>query len=137
MHSPADIVAQYLKDQNVVTVPGGATPIFISQLPDKPNTAVGAFDGKSKKDGRLMIGKTIFHPKVQLLVRGHDYRATYDLCDQIKQKLELINTVSVTVESDTYTIQSASLTTDIIALGNEEDKNRRHLMSINFRVTLI
>ncbi len=137
MHSPGDIVAKYLQDVSVVTVPTGATPIFIGQLPDKPNTACAAFDTKTRNDGRLMLGKTIFHPNVQILVRASDYRTCYDLANSIKEKIELIKNVDVTVEGDSYKIQAASLQTDILSLGIEEDKNRRQLMSINFSITLI
>lgn len=138
MNSPADIIAKYLIDVGVVTAPTADTdnPIFVGQLASDPNTAIGTFDGKSKTDGRLMAGTTIFHPAVQIITRAKNYRVAWDLANTIKTKIEEIKDVDVSLEGNDYIIRSAQFTTDILPLGTETDKNRRQLMSINFKITL-
>lgn len=138
MSTPADVVRQILLDAAIGSV-NGAWPIFVSFLPQTPDSAICVYDTAGRLDGRLMTtGKVIEHPGIQVLVRGLDYPATWTKIDDLVLLLDGISNSSVALASDeVYSVQNISRTGAVIPVGvDETDGRRRNLFTANYIMTL-
>jgi hypothetical protein len=141
-HSPAYIISRHLINEGLVTSPSSFVdwPIYVGSLPDgneTKNNAVSCNDTESVKDGRSMVsGETLFHSGVQLILRATAYNTGYAKIDDLKDALEDVKRTTVSVSGTDYRLDSITLTTDIVVIGQEEGSKRRELFSLNFIVTL-
>lgn len=143
-HTPADIVRQYLIDNDLGTLPsaGETWPVFVSNEPNSPNNAITVYNTEGRIDGRSMqTGEQWEHPGVQIRVRATDYRTGHNKAELLILALdeqlyrETISLSGVGGASGTYLLQSVSRTAALAYLGVEPAKGRRHLFTINAVVT--
>lgn len=139
MSSPAEIIRQFLMDNDLGTDPdlGEAWPIFVSFLPASPDNAICIYDTMGQQDGRIMTGEQIIHPGIQIFIRGPDYPTTWGKVGALATALDMQRRSVVTVDAEhSYCLQNVSRTGDILSLGLEQSGDRRrHQMVINALVT--
>lgn len=128
-HSPADIVAQYLHNEEVVVLPPteGDWQCYVNRAADLgENNTVAITDTQGLKDGRQMrSGETYFHPGIQVRVRAGTESEGWQKMEAIKAKFDAANQESVTIGDNTYTIHSITLKSNIIPLGQDKGTQRR------------
>lgn len=140
-HSPAYIIAQYLKDQGEVTDPdsSGDWMAYVGTLPggdEAEHDAVGVMNTSPVQDGRLMTGAGIYHHGVQILLRASAHNTGYAKAHDLLEALEDVDDDQVTCGSDTYEINNVSPAGGVVSLGQEEGTRRREMFSVNFLATL-
>ena len=141
-HSPAYIIAHYLRDEGILSDPTGndSWPVYVGALPDGDEVVhdvAGCIDTTPVKDGRLMsLGENLFHAGIQLLLRAETYNTGYQKAQAIATALEGVNRDEITISLKTYRIDNVSQTTGIVVMGQEEGSKRRELFSMNFLTTL-
>lgn len=150
-HSPADIICSYLVEEGVVSdggvIPRGDWPCFVSIMPAEEDLAVLIADTGGKSDGRLMSGKVIDHPGIQIMVRANDYRTAWRKVNDLDALFETLSMVDVTLEASVYKIASVSRQGHISYLGSEkilgrariekESENNREILYLNALTTII
>lgn len=139
---PLDLVSAYLIAEGVFGDPEGSTldwPLYTTFEPDSDDTEddCGAiYDTTALKDGRLMrTGKTIRHPGVMIKVRSLDYAEGWTKMEAVVTAMDAIRNTPVMVDGNPYTINAATLRTDINFLGVEPKGKRRNLFSVNYTLT--
>lgn len=135
--SPATVVTAFLVSQGYATKPslGQAWPCSIGTLPDTPDNHLALADYGGVLDGRQMSGTNIKHPLIQVRVRATDYNTAYQKALDIQTLLETVKNTSVMVSEGAATLISATLTSPLMYMGQEE-KNRRQHFTINIQVTI-
>lgn len=141
MISPAIIISKYLIQEGIFTDPtlGNPWPVYVSTTPDGDNVdaKVGTvYDTSGAKDGRLMSGTNVFHWGIQVRIRTDDYDEGYNKLVAAAALLELVENVTITINSVDYIMNSITQTTDVVPLGPEDNTKRRDLMTINFLATI-
>ena len=140
MSTPATIVRKLLLDLNLGEVTSEADwTVFVSFLPDLPDSALCVYDTAGRLDGRLMrTGEQIEHEGVQIRVRGVEYPVAWEKVNEIALALDgQINTTVEIAVDEAYTLHNASRSGAIIPLGQDpEDARRRHNFTINMTLTL-
>ena len=139
--SPASIVAQYLIDQGIMTLPtaGSNWPVYVSHLPDGDDVKDNAgaiYNTTPVLDGRLMVGTTIQHYGVNIQVRVEDEETGWDKCTAIMAALDAIHNTSVVRNSTSYLLVNVSQTSGINPLGLEAGTIRRYRFTMNYIVTM-
>jgi hypothetical protein len=134
MNPPSQILRQLLVVAGVLD----PAKTFLVHVPDVPDDAVGIFDTAGTKDGRLMSnGQTIIHHGVQILLRGRNYPALWDLAVQVAGVCDSVARMMVVVDSRNYLVHNISRTGDILNLGlDSQGERRRYLLSINAVMTV-
>lgn len=135
--SPAKIVRQWLVDQTAVTLPSasGAWPCYRGKMSDTGNAAAGIYDTTGKIEGREMQGGVVHtKPGIQLRMRSKDYDEVYAKINAVATLFESLQRAAVTVGAKTYLIQSVTQTSDITAIGRD-DQDRMHF-TLNLIVTV-
>jgi hypothetical protein len=150
MASPADAVRLYLVRTGVAipasqTPATGQWPITTGDLPTDPDNCLAVQDSGGFVRGRIQRdGRTVVFPNVIIVIRSVPYANGMNKGRQIMALFEKIGLpadrggvgeVSVTVESQTWVIHAAHLTVPTTKIGQEE-KNRRQLFTINYRLSL-
>lgn len=137
-HSPAKVVAELLIDLGHATAAsnGLSWPVYVSVLPDSPDASMAVVDTQGVKDGRSMIGGTVYlHHGFQILLRGQGYNAAWLKLHKIALSLDGVNRTNVPIGSTTYQIQSITRVGSIISVGFDETSKRR-LFSLNGLISL-
>lgn len=139
-HTPSQILEKFLITNSlVVAAPSGSEsnwPCYIAIVPDRketPSNIVSIFDTEGDYDGRyLRTGVVVEHPGFQIRVRSTDYQAGYIKMLTIRNKITQEATkAQITLDSSTYTIQSAFAGT-VMSIGTEPNSTKnRHLFVIN------
>lgn len=138
MNSPANIIQQFLIDEELGTV-DGEWKAFVAFLPERPDDAICVFDTVGRLDGRIMrTGEQIEHPGIQVFVRGKDYLETYRKAKSIALALDAVKGVEVAMDSEqSFTLLNVSRTGSMHPVGVEtEGDRRRHRFAINAVLTL-
>ncbi len=137
--SPAKVIWNYLVAQGLITNPsaGSAWPGYCNFSPPTPDNTVAVYDTESKGSGRFMVGGEVQeHNGVQIAARAADQDDAYLKCKNILIDFDqTVNRTDVTVDSDTYRIQSISRTSDVISAGREPGTGRK-LFTANVSVSL-
>lgn len=128
-HSPAHILRQLLIDDLTVGDHQASDwASVVSNLPDDdslPDNSVGFYNTGGILDGRLMgTGKVVHHPGVMIRVRSDSDPTAYDKADTIYSRLGTIKREQVTIATETYRIESITVTTDIVFIGESENRAR-------------
>lgn len=137
MHTPAAIIVQYLIDREQVTRPESHQdwPVYYASLPDKPDRVVVVYDTGGRLDGRIQrTRETVIHPAFQVRLRCRDYTAGFLKISALRTALDQILNTLVEFEDVTYLIKSATQTTPIMVMG--QDENRRDNFTLNGTLTL-
>lgn len=140
-HPPAEILAQALLGLELVTPQddAGEWPIYIGNLPATPDEAVSIHDVEGILDGRLMdSGEYIEHPGFQLRIRvkATDYLRGWRKANSLANALASSIRGTVEVDDTAYTIDSVTLSSPPIPMGQDPDTQRRQNFSINGRISL-
>ena len=132
LHSGAMVIHKLLEGMPSL---GDPWPIYISHMPDKPDEIITCYDTGGTPDGRIQrTGEHIRHPGWQVRVRGLTYLAGYQQAKIIQRFLEQAERQAVVIDGDTYTIHAITVRSDIIHLGQPDEK-RREAFTINGTLT--
>ena len=145
-HSPAQIIRDLLVDLGLGVLPsaGGLWPIFVTGIPDSPDSIITITDTLGTSDGRLQpTGEATEHPGFQVAIRDANHQDGWEKANAIRVALSetiLLNTVSITdnvgTGTSTYTVHAVSKIGGVIVLGKELPTSKRHLFTINATVAL-
>ncbi len=145
-HSPAQIIRDLLVDLGLGVLPsdGGSWPIFITSIPDSPDSIVTIIDTLGTSDGRIQpTGEAAEHPGIHIEVRASNYQTGWEKANAIRVALsETILRNSVTIEDNigtgttAYTVYAVTRIGGIIPLGKELPTSKRELFAINATVAL-
>ncbi len=143
-HPPSRIVRELLIDGSgaLFTDPSDASawPVYIGHLPD--GEAVGkncaaVYDTSGIKEGRTADGEEQMLFGFQLSIRSDGYEEGWVKAKAAADFLAAVHNSTVTLGSDTYSVDSISQPSPPLALGVERGTSRRQLFSLNglLRVT--
>jgi len=139
-HSAARIISQAIQD-HLLTKDHTETEwaSFVSSLPDdenSPDEAICVYDSAGFLDGRSMqTGLVYRHPGVAIHVRSIDYDLGLRKAEEIFRYMGEIKGELVFVEAGSYRINSVTMTSSIIPLGESEVRSRR-MFSLNGVVSI-
>ena len=140
--SPAILIRQYIIDDLLLLQsPSGAAtwPCYIGSMPDGDlisHDCACIYDTTGVKDGRLMIGPTIQHYGIQLMIRSEEYQDGWEKIDDICSALDAVVQIDLIYNGETYRVHNISRSGSILPLGNEPNTKRRFLFTANFLVTV-
>jgi len=134
-HSPAQILAALLIDEEFFEPPDGSAPfVFVGSLPDVDDNAVVLIDTAGRQSNRILEnGKNIWQYGLQIKLRFSDYKAGWLYLHNVVEYLSSIHLRFVTIDSETYVIDGFSQTSPVFALG--QDQKRRETFSANLLVS--
>ena len=139
-HSPADIIRQLLIDLSLGTAPAdsGSWPIYVSAVPDTPDSIVTVTDTTGKDDGRLMNGgERQEHHGFQIAIRAVTHAAGFTKARAIAVSIdEDVDNADVTVSSSSYVVYAISRISGVIVAGKNPPTSKRNLFTINAVVAL-
>jgi len=143
-HTPAEVLRAALLEQGLGVLPSissAAWPIYVDHLPQDPNKAICIYDTSGTLEGRIQrTGETISKSGWQVLVRSSEHSAGWCRMEMIREYLDSIRCLSVSIDGTDYEIGSVSQKTTVLSLGQEPDRQRRNLFTLNgtisFEVTL-
>jgi len=140
MSTPAFILREALLGLELVNSPEHSDlgwPAYPRDLPDSPDNAVQLKTSTPFLEGKLMRGGILIkHPGVQLTIRGIDENTAHDKGEELEKALsESIKNLDVEADDKTYRINNVHIATGLTYIGEERD-TRRHLFTINVRLTL-
>lgn len=138
-HSPAMILRAGLVLLGKGSLPTDQLvwPLYVGQMPDKPDEIAAIFDTTGKLDGRTHVDGVVHsHPGVMIRIRSNIYTNGYAKANQLRMALEQINHLVVPIESASYTILVVSGIGDTLSLGKSEEINKRDLFSINAQMAI-
>lgn len=138
--SPAGVMAQYLVDVSVASIPPATPwPVYISLTPAGPgipNELLVAYDTNGLLDGRPMrTGQTYQHEGIQLRIQSTRYDVGFAKALQLLNTVDSINRTTVLTSAGDFVLHNASRTTTIVPLGPDPD-TRRQLFTLNVRLSL-
>jgi hypothetical protein len=125
--SPADLLATALVTANLgSTAPSTSWPVFVGNMPDETDAdgltvpfaeCICVRDIGGTMQGRLMEGRSIVKPGVQIRVRSHTREAGYDKAEQIFTWADAVLRLVV----GDRTVQAISMNSNILYLGRAPD----------------
>lgn len=128
--SPAWIIANRLINAGAVKLTGSAADFIVKagSLPSEHDNAVAVYDTTPVLDGRIQkTGKHVVHPGIAIRARSLDYLKAYRKASECLVVLtEKTNWTEVNVDGEAYVIQSVTLTTGIIRIGEVEQRDRQN-----------
>lgn len=136
-HSPAHILAAYLRGLEPQTTPPTAWSIFVSHLPDQPANAVCVYDTEGRIDGRLQsTGDVCEHPGAQVLVRSTAFTPGWRKAVALKAILESVLRTAVTLDDGArYTLHAIQRRSGVLPIGQDPD-TRLEMFTINVLLAL-
>lgn len=140
--APSEILLQALIDVGLVSLPsdGLVWPCFIGSKADVPSqldNVLALYDEAPNKDGRLMAsGDVILHHVVRIRLRSNEYSVGWNKLDTIARALDYLLNTDVTVGTNSYVLNNASLKTGVDALGLEAGTQRRFMFELKYALTL-
>ena len=145
-HSPAQIIRDLLVDLGLGVLPsaGGDWPIFVTSIPDSPDSIIAVIDTLGTRDGRHQpTGEAAEHPGIHIEIRDANYQDGWEKANAVRVALSetiLRNTVSIEDNIGTgttgYLVYAVTKISGIIPLGKELPTSKRHLFTINAVVAL-
>ena len=139
-HSPADVVRQLLIDLGLGTNPddSGAWPIYCSQTPSTPDSAITVYDTEGRQGGRVMTdGERQEHSGIQIAIRDANHVNGFAKSKLLAIALDkTVSQNSVVISEATYLVHSISRTGDVIVAGKNVPTDKRNLFTINAVVSL-
>lgn len=150
MASPADVIRLYFVHAGIGiasgTVPtANQWPVYTGDLPADYDNALAIQDTGGFVERRVQkTGESFVHATVIINIRSVPYNKGTEKGRQIKALLEKLGLPApvgygkpvVAVEGQNWTIEAAHLTVPLVKIGVEE-KNRRQLFTMNYKLTLV
>jgi hypothetical protein len=146
--SPAKVLGVWLANQGIaidqlamrVRDPLSANKwaIYEPSLPDQGDNILMLRNTAGLLDGRYMRGGlVVYHPGISIIIRaGQDrYEDGWNFGASLANALSALYNAVVPLNGKNYQIQSVTITTPPISLG-EEKGTRRQLYSMNVRITI-
>ena len=133
--TPASVIANYITGMALMTVPSasGDWPLYVSNLPDQPDSAGAVLNTTPVKDGRAMQGGGIVqHYGVQITVRSLDEEIGWDKCNILAGQLAAVHNAETILNGDTYIIRNVTMVGGVNSLGVEPGTKRRRVFTMNF-----
>lgn len=135
LHTASDVLRRMLVDLGVGSLPtdGGDWPIYEGNEPDLPDSALFVSTTQGTPQGRSMLDGEVLGPRgFQVKVRSPDSPSGVAKAEAIRRVLaEDVYDEDVVVGAMTYRVQSVVRIGDVIPLGKEVGKTKRHLFAIN------
>lgn len=139
-HTTADVIRWALINNLLGTDPAdeGTWPIYVNLLPNEPDNCITVNDTVGKVEAYIQTdGEVAEQPGIQIIVRSETEQVGVTKIYAIANELDTIfRNSTVTISSSTYTIHTATRTTNILALGYENPQTKRNLFSTNAIVSL-
>ena len=138
-HSPAEIMAKHLIDVGLgVADPDAEGAVFFGHRPDKPDACICVYDTAGTMDGRIQqTGEAIQHPGLLIQTRALKYVDAGRLARRIEAHVDTIHRQQISPDGyHQYLLHAVSRTSPAFSAGQERDKTRRHLFSVNMIVTV-
>lgn len=137
-HPFSQIIAQYLRDEDIGTDPLNHEewPVFVNFEPDRPDNCITVYKtAGGTRDGRMpKIGVVLDHPGIQVRIRSQFFPIGDAKAEEVKAALDRIQRTQVTIEEETYQMQSFTRTSPVVPIGRDEDTGRE-IFVINGRIT--
>ena len=130
--SPERLTAQHFVDAGLVwfpplarNAPASRYTAFVNAFPDTPTNAIGFLNnGLNRPEGRLMDGRPVTHPGVQVRVRSSDMDDAYTMIKSIWDYAITVKRVGVTILTEEYRLDNLSVSGEPIYLGVGPDDQR-------------
>jgi Bacteriophage minor capsid protein len=137
-HAPAQILRRVLVAQgHGADPPAGPWPCYCPMEPDQPDNCVTVAGTAGTDHGRTMIDgeRQEFHG-VQVRVRASDPLTGYAKARALAVALDGLLRVAVTLGTTPYLLHAVTRTSDVLELGTDAPRSKRHLYTINARFTV-
>jgi len=144
-HTPAEILRQFLVTGtgapfDVPNSTGATWPLYVSLVPDADDPTeddVGSvIDSPGVvEDASMTTGRHLVHHGVELIVRAKNYADAYAKAREAVAWVEDALNEAVSIGLSAYTINAVGLVGDLNT-ELEDGHKRRHLVAVNFLVTL-
>jgi hypothetical protein len=144
-HTPAHIIQAHLLTVSGLGVNPATNrrddwPIYRSRMPEAveiKDNAIAVVDTGGTTDGRLhQTGETVEHPGIQISVRAKNEQVGFLKATSLAAALDNIRRVIIDIDGVEYKIQSANRTSPVLSLGQEVEKTRRWMFSLNAILTI-
>ena len=140
---PSTILKAYLIAEGAGVDPTSSSAdwgIYVSVMPDAdgiPDNIIAIMDTTGVKVAKWMKnGQTYIHYGFQILIRSDTYITGFTQMNLVLDKLDSIKYTSQVYNTVTYTMASANRTSSF-PIGQEDDKRRRQLFSVNGLLSVI
>lgn len=136
-HSPAEIIYQYLIDADVIGAHDDEDwPSYINNNPPDADSFIVIRDTTGKVQGKVHVTmETVIKNGIQIVVTS-DQLSSFRKTEEIKDALEIIFREIVTIDSSSYIIQAATLTSSVIAMGKDLPEANTFSHSVNAVVSV-
>lgn len=133
--APAAVFRGLLVTRGLYKLPSTTGGVLLSanvgSMPDDGTQCICVYDTSGYIDGRLLrTGETVEHLGVQIRTRSSDYPTGWGMANGLALVMDGIFKATVIVGGNSYVIESASRTSAILHIGQEE-KNRMELFTLN------
>ena len=139
-HSPADVIRWLLINNGQGSDPdlGQAWPIYASSEPTGPDNCLTVYDLQGTEDGREHHGGEILeHPGWQVRVRAQDHRTGWTKLNAVRVWMsETACMEVVTIEGTADLVWAFTRIGNVIPLGTDVAKTKRHLFTLNGTVPI-
>lgn len=133
-HSPADIVRQALVSGGLGTSPEDelAWPVSFAGERSSPDELITVYDtegsdlGRNSKDYERSVYQGIL-----VRIRSSTPRSGHVKSEAVREFLNNIQHLVVTIDSDSYCLQTVILRSGPLALGKDSPTSKRNLFTIN------
>jgi nitrate reductase gamma subunit len=141
LHSPGDVTRWLLiamgGGSDPTALPLGAWPIYAGSEPSNPDEVLTVYDTTPRNDARIMhSGERVQHYGIQVRVRALDHATGHVKATALRTMMdENAYANAVTIAGTTYGVECFA-ECNLLILGRETGKTRRHLFTINAMVAL-
>ena len=140
IHSPEQIIQYLMRDLAVATLPSanGSWPVYCSTLPEDPDNALSVIGTAPVIQGRKQYnGEVQQHYGIQLTVRSITHAIGSAKIVAIAETFSTsVLRDSVTIDSSIYTVQSISIKSGPIPLGDEVPQSKRQIFTLNITAAI-
>ncbi len=139
-HSPDQIIQYLIRDLGLGTLPedNDTWPIFCSRVIEDPDNQIATVRTAGILQGRRQpTGEVIEHYGVQITVRGTTHLIGSAKIQTIATTFsESVLRDSVTVDSSVYAVQSITIASGPIPLGDESPESKRQIFTLNITAAI-
>jgi hypothetical protein len=139
-HSQANIIRWLLINLGLGTDPAsaGSWPIYAYSEPDTPDAVITVYNTVGFVDGRAMpTGEVYEHFGFQVRVRATSSKLGITKINEIaRQMAESVHNLTVTIDTETYTVCAITRKSGVIELGKEYPTSERNVFTLNAIVAL-
>lgn len=117
--------------------PGQAWPVFVSSMPDAPNSAGAVYDTEGMVHTRLLTsGLNLISYGIQIKTRALSYPESYAKCWAAVKLFESVKYgTTVAVGENVYQLDTIRQMSTVLSLG--QDNGRRTMHSVNVLLSVL